>query len=230
MLGHVVGWAIAFAAILSALVGLSDYVWPGGLPELLAEVQRRPYISGGGLLAAEEAGVPMPIPGDLIAMYAGRTAPRDFVSLAGVLLLLESCVFIGSSVFFLAARRWARPLLEGRLGKLIHITPERLAGAEAWFERLGVWAIVLGRWIPGGRVPTTLTAALLGLDYPTFARAVLGSGVLWLAVCMALGIMLGPTLDDLLTTHRALTAGVSAAIGFGIAAIVGTLLIRKRPS
>ena len=221
---------IAIAAVLSALVGLSDYVWPGGLPELLAEVQRRPYISGGALLAAEEAGVPMPLPGDLVAMYAGRTAPRDFVVLAGVLLLLESCLFVGSSVFFLAARRWARRLLEGRLGRLIHITPERLAGAEAWFERRGVWAIVLARWIPGGRVPTTLTAALLGVDYPTFARALLVSGVLWLAVCMALGIMLGPTLDDLLTTHRALTVGVSAAIGFGFAAIVGTLLIRRRPT
>jgi hypothetical protein len=31
---------------------------------------------------------------------------------------------------------------------------------------------------------------------------------------MTLGIVLGSTLDDLLTTHRALTVGVSVAIGF----------------
>jgi len=215
-------------AVLSALVGLADYVWPGGVPELLAEVERRPYISGAGLIAAEEAGVPMPLPGDLVAMYAGRTAPRDLAALAGVLALFEACVFIGSSVFFLAARRWARQLLEGRLGRVIHVTPERLAGAQAWFERRGVWAIILARWIPGGRVPTTLTAALLRVDYPTFARAVLGSAVLWLSVCMTLGIVLGSTLDDLLTTHRALTAGVAAAIGFGCAAIVGARLIGGR--
>jgi hypothetical protein len=43
---------------------------------------------------------------------------------------------------------------------------------------------------------------------------------------MTLGIVLGSTLDYLLTTHRALTAGVSAAIGFGCAAIVGARLIR----
>lgn len=211
----------------SALVGLADYVWPGGLPQLLAEVERRPYVSGAGLLAAEEAGVPMPLPGDLVAMYAGRTAPRDPVVLVGVLLLLEACVFIGSSAFFLAARLWARQLLDGRLGRIIHVTPERLAGAEAWFEKRGVWAIVLARWIPGGRVPTTLTAALLRVNYQTFARAVLGSGVLWLSVCMALGMILGPTLDDLLTTHRAVTAGVAAAIGFGFAAAVGARLMKR---
>ena len=193
--------------------------------ERLAEVQRRPKSRACASRCGEAACDRF---GDS-AVRRPNCAAR-IRSSRGRLLLLESCLFIGSSVFFLAARRWARPLLEGRLGRFIHITPERLAGAEAWFERRGVWAIVLARWIPGGRVPTTLTAALLGLDYPTFARAVLGSGLLWLAVCMALGIMLGPTLDDLLTTHRALTAGVSAAIGFGIAAIVGTLLIRKRPS
>jgi len=43
---------------------------------------------------------------------------------------------------------------------------------------------------------------------------------------MTLGIVLGSPLDDLLTTHRALTAGVSAAIGFGCAAIVDARLSR----
>jgi hypothetical protein len=43
---------------------------------------------------------------------------------------------------------------------------------------------------------------------------------------MTLGIVLGSTVDDLLTTHRAMTAGTSTAIGFGCAAIVGARLIR----
>lgn len=226
--GQLLGWTIAGAAVLSALVGLADYFWPGGLPELLTEVTQRPYVSGAALVFAEEAGVPMPLPGDLVAMYAGHTTPREPAALAGVLLLFEASVFAGSSVFFLATRRWGRQLLNGRLGQLLHITPERLEKAEDWFDRRGGWAIVLARWIPGGRVPTTLAAGLLGIDYPTFARAVLGSAVLWLIVCMGLGIALGPTLDDLLTRHRAITLAIPLLIGAGFAIATGVRLINAR--
>ena len=227
-LGQVLGWIVAGAAVLSALVGLADYFWPGGLPVLLSEVTQRPYVSGAALVFAEEAGVPMPLPGDLVAMYAGHTAPREPAALAGVLLLFEASVFAGSSVFFLATRRWGRQLLNGRLGQLLRITPERLAKAEDWFDRRGVWAIVLARWIPGGRVPTTLAAGLLAVDYPTFARAVLGSAVLWLIVCMGLGIALGPTLDDLLSRHRAITLAIPLLIGAGFAIAAGVRLIKER--
>jgi membrane protein DedA with SNARE-associated domain len=228
-LGQVVGWTVAAAAALSAVVGLADYLWPGGLPVLLAWVTQRPYVSGAALVFAEEAGVPMPLPGDLVAMYAGHTTPRDPAALAGVLLLFEAAVFAGSSVFFLATRRWGRQLLMGRLGQLLRITPARLEKAEDWFDRRGGWAIVLARWVPGGRVPTTLVAGLLDVDYPTFARAVLGSALLWLVVCMGLGIAFGPALDDLLTTHRAIALGIPLVIAAGLAIAAAARLIKDRP-
>lgn len=46
---------------------------------------------------------------------------------------------------------WAvgRGALGGRLARWMKIAPDRLARAEAWFERRGRWALLLS-WAPGG--------------------------------------------------------------------------------
>jgi len=73
--------------------------------------------------------------------------------------------------------------VEGRLGLLLHITPERPSSAERAFNRWGVVALVFGRHIIGRRVPLTVTAGILRIPYEVFASSVAVSSVVWPRSC-----------------------------------------------
>jgi len=48
-------------------------------------------------------------------------------------------VVLGATNLYLISRRIGRRLLAGRLGAVLHVTPERLDQAERWFHRWGPW-------------------------------------------------------------------------------------------
>src|SRR6266849_9792286 len=122
----------------------------------------------GILLLLEEAGIPIPIPGDTLVILAGA-APHKTAGYVALMLAISSvAVFIGSSILYGLARRGGRPLLE-KYGKYIHLNERRLQRMEDWFKRRGMSAIILGRLIPGLRIPTTIIAGLAEVPYKVYA-------------------------------------------------------------
>ena len=79
------------------------------------------------------------------------------LSLAGTLGYL-----LGSLVGWAIGRRGGRPLVE-RHGRWLHLDAERLARAEAWFDRRGRAAVFLGRLTPVVRSFISIPAGLLEL-------------------------------------------------------------------
>ena len=210
------------ALILGALIVLAvavvawDYLQPGGPTWLIAQIRHRPYFASSALLAAEEAGVPLPLPGDVVVMFAADHSARTVGSLVSVWLLLMSATLLGSGALFALSRRFGRGLAEGRVGEALHLTPERIRKAETWFRRYGLWTVLLGRYVPAGRVPITVAAATFGLPMGRFLFAVAASATLWILVFMTLGVELGPKVDDLIRAHRtsSLVIPTMLAVGF----------------
>lgn len=141
----------------------------------------------------EELGLPMPIPTDLMIVFAGTTAagsaPR--LTLYFVSLLLASA--IGGSGLYFIVRRGGRPLVD-RFGHYVHLGPDRLARAEALITRGGVWSIALGRAIPGLRYATVIVCGLLKVPFPRYlAGHIIGSSV-YIAAFLAIGAAFGPAI------------------------------------
>jgi membrane protein DedA with SNARE-associated domain len=108
-----------------------------------------------------------------------------------------------------------------RYGKYLRVGPQRLARMERWFARRERLAIVVGRFIPGMRIPTTALAALSGTPYRVFAPTVAVVGALWSLGYFWLGVVLarqGPRALLLLATARAVVPTWLLVLGVLLAA------------
>ena len=202
--GTIVILVLAGALLTVSVLADSDFLDPifAGSGWLRVALREHGYLGAIGLLYAEESGVPMPAPGDVFVMYVGAHIPRVPLSWLAGWVALMAVVLLGSSNLFMVSRHFGRRLVDGRPGRLIHITPARMARAEGWFARWGVWAIIFGRHIPGFRVPITVGAGLFGVPYARFAVGVVISTAAWTGIFMFLGITYGARIEAFMRLHR----------------------------
>jgi membrane protein DedA with SNARE-associated domain len=141
-------------------------------------------------IAIEEAGIPIPVPGDALVMLAGAEAHSTPAHALAVIAVSSLAVFLGSSLLYAVMRRGGHPLLV-RYGKYLHITERRVANMKTWLERRGRLAIIAGRLIPGLRIPTTVLAGSSGLSYREYAGTAAIAAVVWSCFYYAVGGILG---------------------------------------
>ena len=138
----------------------------------------------------EEAGIPIPIPGDTLVMLAGTQKPHTLGHAVEVIGVSTLAVLLGSSLLFLVVRQGGRPLLV-RYGKYILLDERRLERVEDWFRRRGPPAIVVGRLIPGLRIPTTIMAGVSGMPFHEYALTAAIAGLIWSTFYYLVGNALG---------------------------------------
>jgi membrane protein DedA with SNARE-associated domain len=177
------------------------------------------------LLYVEESGIPIFVPGDLLVIYAGHRTASDPLGLALAWLVAVLAVTFGASNLYLLARWLGRRLISGRLGLILHVTPERLDRAEKTFRRWGPWALIFGRHIPGGRIPITIAAGILEVPYPMFAVCVAISSAVWAGAWLAAGVAFGDQVAAVLDRYDFLGY---VAFGVLVAATVVYFVIRWR--
>lgn len=130
------------------------------------------------LVLLEEAGIPLPVPGDTLVMLAAARRHEGIWYSATVITLASIAVFAGSSILFELVRRGGRPFV-ARYGKYIRLNQRRLDGLERWFTRYGSIALIVGRIIPGLRIPITVVAGLSGITYRQYAPRAGVAAVIW---------------------------------------------------
>lgn len=194
---------IGAAIVLSAVVtdDVPDAVNAGTI-WIRHILHRYTYLAGFALLYIEESGIPLPAPGDVFVMYVGAHVPRYLAAWVAAWLGLIGVVVLGATNLFFVSTRYGRRLAEGRLGAVVHLSPERLRRAEVWFERYGVMAIIFGRHIPGFRVPITVAAGICRVPYRVFAVSVAISTAIWAGVVIMIGINFGGRMEAFLRLHR----------------------------
>lgn len=137
----------------------------------------------------EEAGIPIPVPGDSLVMLAGAKQHKTLAYDLEMILISSAAVFIGCSILYFIIRRKGRPLLD-KYGKYVHLNERRLAMLERWFARHGRFAIVFGRLIPGLRIPTTIMAGLSDVPYSEFAPTAAVAALIWSVVYFWIGLII----------------------------------------
>src|SRR6266853_3075820 len=122
----------------------------------------------------EELGVPLPAPGDAAIAYGGSLTTTGAIPYPLASVAVVSGAVLGSACNLTISRRYGRPFIE-RFGRYIGVTDERLIRAEHLFRRLGPWAIIVGRHIPGTRIVLSALCGILGVPYRVFVPCVLVS-------------------------------------------------------
>ncbi len=222
-------WTVG--VLMAAIVALVVFaILEGDLPEVFGHgvaivghpLRRFGQTAAFGFLYAEESGVPMLMPGDVFVMYVGHHSANGLLMLLAAWLGLIAVVVLGATNLYLVSRRWGRSIVEHRLAKLLHLTPTQIDRAEQWFGRWGVWTLVLGRHIPGLRVPLTVAAGIFRVRYRVFVASVAISTAVWAGFFMALGALFGGRVGHLLQLHREgyVILPALVAIAFGVYLLV----------
>lgn len=177
------------------------------------------------LLFLEEAGVPILIPGDSVLAYTGyKVAQGNATPLWLAFAVALFAVLAGASILFFVSRRYGQFVVD-KIGKFIFLKESHIKRAENLFKKYGAWTIIIGRHIPGMRIPITIFAATSGVKYRTFILSTIVSTLAWVLLYLHLGKRFGENLHDVIHRYTGISIGVIAAV---ILLIIGLHIIGVR--
>jgi membrane protein DedA with SNARE-associated domain len=190
-----------------------------------------------GLMAIDAV---FPALSELVMLYAGAVAAGVFPAAHGV-SLFGSHVGFGAGAFVVLALAgtlgylvgalvgWAiglyggRPILEQR-GRLLHLPPERLDRAEAWFGRWGNLGVLVGRLTPVVRSFVSIPAGIFEMRLAPYTLLTLVGSALWAFAFAGAGYGLG-------SSYRGFDHGfhyVEYAVVAGVLLLLAYLVYRRR--
>ncbi|MEJ8546793.1 DedA family protein [Brevibacillus borstelensis] len=138
----------------------------------------------------------MPLPEETLLVFSG------FLVSTGQLRLVPTFIacFLGSVSAMTAAywigRTFGFSFIE-RYGKRLGLGYTLYKKTEAWFNRVGKWALPLGYFIPGVRQFTAYFAGITRLPFPTFMLYTYTGGLFWSVLFVTLGWQLGERWEEL---------------------------------
>ena len=119
----------------------------------------------------------------------------------GVMVAATIGAAVGSLAGYLIGAWGGRPLLD-RYGRYIHIHPDDLDRADAWFARYGGWAVFLARFVPLLRALINYPAGVARMPIGRFLLfSILGS-IPWNLALVTAGWVLGENYEALYSAIR----------------------------
>jgi membrane protein DedA with SNARE-associated domain len=177
------------------------------------------------VLAVKEAGLPIPIPGDLLVIGAGVSATQGGLPPIAVVVVLIAATVVGGVVQFALVRGRARSAALRLLGRF-GLRPATVERGAARLRSGGAPAVAVARMTPGVRIVAISSSAIAGIATTSFLTGlVVGNGV-FLTGHFLLGAIAGRPAVGLATQ-----AGPALiALGIGLAGIgaAGWWLIARR--
>jgi MYXO-CTERM domain-containing protein len=146
------------------------------------------------LLLPMEAGVPIPLPADLVMFTVGERVAAGRFPLWLAVAGFEVIAAMGTTMLFVACRGSGHRIV-ARYGPRIGLTDARVRRVAAVAEARGLAGLAVGRATPGLRTLTVVAAGVSGLNGRRALPAlILGSSV-FLQLHLVLGLLLGPLAD-----------------------------------
>jgi membrane protein DedA with SNARE-associated domain len=168
-----------------------------GINAVLVIVGQHEYLALFGVVAIEEAGVPLPAPSDLVIMFYGDRARGDVVSLLLVVLTCAAASTFGTLIPYVITRKYGDAAAH-RIARWIDVDPRKVDDWEVRIAKRGFMAIFIGRLIPGLRVAMSLIGGTAKVPLVEFSGGVFAAGILYWSFWTALGALFGPVVRRLI--------------------------------
>ncbi|MFC4010485.1 DedA family protein [Nonomuraea purpurea] len=174
------------------------------------------------VIGLESLGIPLP--GEIVLVSAAILSAKGVVSPVWVGVCASAGAIVGDSAGYAIGRKGGRPLFE-RLGRRFpkHFGPRHVRRAEKYFERFGVWAVFVGRFVALLRILAGPLAGALRMPYWKFAVANVLGGIVWAGGTTTVIFYLGLVAEKWLKGMS--WAALAVAVAFGIAT---TLYLKRR--
>jgi len=177
------------------------------------------------VLTVKEAGLPIPVPGDLLVIGAGAAAAHGGLPAAVIVVALIAGTVLGGAIQFVLIRGRARNVVLRLLAR-VGLRPATIGRGVGRFRSGGPTAVAIARMTPGVRIVAIASSAIAELSLPSFLIGlVIGNGV-FLTGHFALGLILGEPAVKLMASAG--TGLLAAGIAFATLGAVGWFLIAHR--
>ena len=141
------------------------------------------------------------LPGDYLLFLAGMfvaTGKLD-VNIYLLILGLTVCAVAGNFTGYWFGRRTG-PMLYDRKDSFF-FKKRYLKAAEAYYNKQGAFALIMGRFVPIVRTFAPIFAGVVKLDFKRFAFYNIAGGVLWISSLTLLGYFLGKRFEKQITEY-----------------------------
>jgi membrane protein DedA with SNARE-associated domain len=212
---------LVIASISETLINeTSHFVRDAGLPGIFV------------LMAISSACIP--IPSEFVLLFAGfaiadpaQSASHHHLTLVGVVVAALLGTIVGSWVAYGVGRGGRLELFE-RHGERFHMGPAQVARADAWFQRHGDMAVLVGRVIPVVRAFVSLPAGIARMPFIRFTVYSLIGAVPWVLGFALAGEALGSDWKSLRKGFEYVDYVVLALVVLGIVyAVVRRRRVRR---
>jgi membrane protein DedA with SNARE-associated domain len=179
------------------------------------------------VLFVKGAGVPVPIPGDLILLAtAAQAASGRFLLWQAFVAVLAAVVFGGVLQFSIT--RGSGRNLAYRFGRYVGLSAPRLDRAAAAVRRSGIAGIALAVLTPGLRTAAIPACGLAHVSWRTFVPALVLGSARDLTAHFALGFVGGQLLVSRAGPEAVAGIVAGVAVVCALAGLVAWLLLRRR--
>jgi membrane protein DedA with SNARE-associated domain len=182
------------------------------------------YLVVGAVIGIESLGIPLP--GEIALVSASLLASRHTLDISPVAVGAAAAIgaIVGDTIGYSIGHHFGMSLFE-RLGKRFpkHFGPGHVALAKHLFDRWGVWAVFLGRFIALLRIFAGPLAGALKMRYRHFLAANASGAVVWAGSTTAVVYYAGLAAERWLSRFSWIALVVAVVIGVAM-----TLLLRER--
>jgi membrane-associated protein len=208
--------AAALAALAAGAVRMPDL--EGALTDLSETLGPWTYALVAALAFLETgAFVGLVAPGETAIVLGGVVAAQGDVSLPAMILVAWSAAALGDLTSLVLGRRLGRRFLIAR-GPRLGVTAERLARVEAFFDRHGPKAILVGRFVGIVRAVAPFLAGASGMRVRAFLPWSLLGTLVWSSAFTLVGYAFHRSFASAAgtLTHGALALAVLAAAALAV--------------
>ena len=145
------------------------------------------------LMTPESAGIP--IPSEATMLVAGFNVYEGKYSLFAAVAVGTIANVVGSWILY-AVGYYGRTEVLLKHGKKIHLSPERIAQSDRWFEKYGTWAVFFSRMLPIVRTFISLPAGVARMPFWKFTVATFAGCLPWILGLTLIGQQAGANWED----------------------------------
>lgn len=183
-----------------------------------------PVLAVAGLILVKEAGIPIPVPGDLVVIGAGVAAGRGDVDPRVALIAIIVASILGGVLQYGLLRSVARPAMLRVLARLG--ARDRVDQQTERLRRGGPRSVAIARSTPGVRIVAIAGSALAGIPAPAFIGGLAVGNALFIGAHFALGYLVG---EPIVAVVGSLLGPLAIGfVGFAVLGGIGWYALRSR--
>lgn len=171
-----------------------------------------------------------PIPSEVIFPLAGFIGFKSnftylqtfFMAICGALGATIGAVII----YFISLKLGRLAII--KMGKYIFVSEQKIEAAERWFDKYGIYAVLLGRMAPGVRELISVPAGIAKMPIAKFTLFTFLGSLIWSVILVFAGYLLGNSWDAMSESLSDYFTVISIIIIGLLALVIAAYLIAKR--